>query len=105
MATTHLSFVPGWNLRQMRAVLRILRALPAPRVLLGDLNLPAAAVRAMSGWRTLARTPTYPSPEPRIQFDHILRSGGDGVLPAVRQVSTPTVAVSDHRPLVVELGT
>jgi endonuclease/exonuclease/phosphatase family metal-dependent hydrolase len=105
VATTHLSFVPGWNLRQLWAVLRVLRALPAPRVLLGDLNLPAAAVRALGGWRVLARTPTYPSPAPRMQLDHILRSGGDGVLPTVRQVSTPSVAVSDHRPLVVELGT
>ncbi len=40
VATTHLSFVPGWNLRQLRHAVRALRALPAPRILLGDLNMP-----------------------------------------------------------------
>jgi endonuclease/exonuclease/phosphatase family metal-dependent hydrolase len=104
VATTHLSFVPGWNVRQLRAATRALRALPAPRVLLGDLNLPAAAVRAVSGWQPLARTATYPSAAPKAQLDHVLADPrGRDALGAVLAVSTPPAAVSDHRPLVVHL--
>jgi endonuclease/exonuclease/phosphatase family metal-dependent hydrolase len=104
VATTHLSFVPGWNIRQLRAAVRALRALPAPRVLLGDLNLPGGSARAFSGWRSLARRPTYPSPVPRTQLDHILADprGVEG-LGRVVQVRSPQAAVSDHRPLVVQL--
>jgi endonuclease/exonuclease/phosphatase family metal-dependent hydrolase len=104
VATTHLSFVPGWNVRQLRTAVRALRALPAPRVLLGDLNLPGGPVRAFTGWRTLARLPTYPSPSPRAQLDHILADPrGAERLGRVVQVRSPHAAVSDHRPLVVHL--
>jgi endonuclease/exonuclease/phosphatase family metal-dependent hydrolase len=101
VATTHLSFVPGWNVRQLRRAVRALRALPGPRVLLGDLNLPAGVARVASGWRVAARLPTYPSTTPKIQLDHVLV---DPAFPAtVGTVSTPPTGVSDHRPLVVEL--
>jgi len=104
VATTHLSFVPGWNLRQLRATVRVLRALPAPRVLLGDLNLPLGPARAFTGWRPLARLPTYPSPAPRAQLDHVLADprGGDA-LGRVVDVRSPQAGISDHRPLVVHL--
>ncbi|MBQ1026442.1 endonuclease/exonuclease/phosphatase family protein [Micromonospora sp. C95] len=105
VAATHLSFVAGWNVRQLRQVIRALRALPAPRILLGDLNLPAWATRAVSGWHLLARRPTYPATQPRVQLDHILadRHGFDQ-LPPVAAVRTPLSTISDHRPLVVDLG-
>jgi endonuclease/exonuclease/phosphatase family metal-dependent hydrolase len=104
VATTHLSFVPGWNLRQLRHAVRALRALPAPRVLLGDLNMPAAVARAVTGWKPLGRSATYPSPSPRAQLDHILADPrGAARLGRVVQVSTPHPAVSDHRPLIVQL--
>ena len=104
VATTHLSFVPGWNLRQLRHAVRVLRTLPAPRILLGDLNLPAAAVRAFSGWRPLGRAATYPSTGPKAQLDHVLADPrGSAALGRVVQVCTPRVGVSDHRPLVVQL--
>jgi endonuclease/exonuclease/phosphatase family metal-dependent hydrolase len=104
VATTHLSFVPGWNVRQLRAAVRALRALPAPRVLLGDLNLPAGPARAFSGWKPLARVPTYPSPTPRAQLDHVLADPrGAGALGTVVQVRAPQAGISDHRPLVVQL--
>ena len=99
-ASTHLSFVPGWNAVQLRRVVRWLQLLPGPRVLLGDLNLPAGPAGAISRWRVLGRARTYPSPEPRVQLDHIL---GAGSLPPVRAVETPVLPVSDHRALVVEL--
>jgi endonuclease/exonuclease/phosphatase family metal-dependent hydrolase len=104
VGTTHLSFVPGWNVRQLRHAVRTLRALPAPRVLLGDLNMPAGPVRAFTGWRPLARAATFPGSAPRTQLDHVLvdprgRSG----LGRVVQVRTPQAPVSDHRPLVVRI--
>ncbi|MFC4068509.1 endonuclease/exonuclease/phosphatase family protein [Actinoplanes subglobosus] len=104
VATTHLSFVPGWNVRQLRAAVRALRGLPGPRVLLGDLNMPGGPVRAFTGWRPLARAATFPSPAPKTQLDHVLADPrGVAALGRVVQVRTPHVAVSDHRPLVVRL--
>lgn len=102
VATTHLSFVPGWNLRQLRHAVRALRVLPGPRVLLGDLNMPTGPVRAVTRWRTLGRAPTFPSATPRAQLDHILADPGFD-LGRVVQVATPHPPVSDHRPLVVQL--
>ncbi len=104
VATTHLSFVPGWNVRQLRQAVRALRTLPAPRVLLGDLNVPGVVARAATGWQLLGRSPTYPSPQPRLQLDHVLADprGGD-LLGRVVQVSTPRSTISDHRPLIVRL--
>jgi endonuclease/exonuclease/phosphatase family metal-dependent hydrolase len=101
VATTHLSFVPVWNGVQLRRLTAELSRLPGPRVLLGDLNMPPPFPRALSGWRSLARTATYPAWEPRIQLDHVLASGS---LPPVTSVQAPQLAVSDHRALVVQLG-
>jgi endonuclease/exonuclease/phosphatase family metal-dependent hydrolase len=103
VATTHLSFVPGWNVRQLRAALAAVARLPAPRVLLGDLNLPGWLVRAVvvgTGWRPLASVATYPVERPRIQFDHVLGHRWEGRAAAVETHALP---VSDHRALVVEL--
>ncbi|MEV6815950.1 endonuclease/exonuclease/phosphatase family protein, partial [Micromonospora sp. NPDC051296] len=105
VAATHLSFVPGWNARQLRQVVRALRSLPAPRILLGDLNLPAWAVRLVSGWRLLGRRPTYPAGQPRVQLDHVIADRqGFNQLPPVTTVRTPLSSISDHRPLLVDLG-
>jgi endonuclease/exonuclease/phosphatase family metal-dependent hydrolase len=104
VATTHLSFVPGWNVRQLRRTLRALERLPAPRFLLGDFNLPGVVVSAVrrSGWRSLAAVPTYPAEDPLVQFDHVL-THGDGRV-GVSSVETPWADLSDHRPLVVEVS-
>jgi endonuclease/exonuclease/phosphatase family metal-dependent hydrolase len=104
VATTHLSFVPGWNLWQLRQAVRTLRQLPPPRVLVGDLNMPAGVARAVSGWRSLARCPTYPSPRPRLQLDHVLVDPDGGGEWRVQTASAPEAPVSDHRPLVVEVA-
>jgi endonuclease/exonuclease/phosphatase family metal-dependent hydrolase len=101
VATTHLSFVPVWNGVQLRTFTRTLQSLPGPRVLLGDLNMPGAVPRWLTGWQVLARVATYPAWEPKIQLDHVL---GSGTLPAVTAVETPELALSDHRALLVELG-
>lgn len=105
VAGTHLSFVPGWNVRQLRLVTRALRRFPAPRLLLGDLNVPGRMAGVASGWRMLGRLPTYPSPMPKVQLDHVLADPrGAGALPPVTAVSAPETPISDHRPLVVQLG-
>lgn len=100
VATTHLSFVPGWNARQLRTLTRALQALPGPRLLLGDLNLPGVLPGLLTGWRQLARAATYPVERPRLQLDHVLASG---TLPPVVSVAAPALTVSDHRAVVVEL--
>jgi endonuclease/exonuclease/phosphatase family metal-dependent hydrolase len=100
VGTTHLSFVPGRNGAQLRRLAAAMAQLPGPRVLLGDLNLPGPLPRLLTGWRSLARTPTYPAPEPRVQLDHVLASGD---LPPVTAVQTLHLPVSDHRALLVQL--
>jgi endonuclease/exonuclease/phosphatase family metal-dependent hydrolase len=101
IATTHLSFVPLWNGKQLRQFTADLAGLPGPRVLLGDLNMPPPFPRVLTGWRVLAKAATYPAWEPRIQLDHVLASGD---LPAVTAVECPELAVSDHRALLVQLA-
>ena len=100
IATTHLSFVPVWNGKQLRTLTADLAHLPGPRVLLGDLNMPPPFPRVLSGWRVLAKAATYPAWKPRIQLDHVL---GSGDVPPVRSVESPELAVSDHRGLLIEL--
>jgi endonuclease/exonuclease/phosphatase family metal-dependent hydrolase len=104
VGNTHLSFVPGWNVRQLRHAVRALRRLPAPRLLIGDLNMPGGPVRAFSGWRTLAQLPTYPSTTPKAQLDHVLLDPRGGkALGEVVEVRNPQAGISDHRPLLVHV--
>ncbi|MET9914942.1 endonuclease/exonuclease/phosphatase family protein [Streptomyces sp. NPDC006476] len=114
----HLSFVPGWNARQLLALRALITDLPRPHLLLGDFNLIGAIPRAVLnaaelldpsrdrparryGWRDLASVPTYPSHRPVLQFDHLLASG----LPQDAEYAkhAPRTPISDHRPLVVDL--
>jgi endonuclease/exonuclease/phosphatase family metal-dependent hydrolase len=97
---THLSFVPGWNVAQLRAVVRWARSMPAPRVLLGDLNLPARAVSLATRWTPAVRAATYPSWRPRVQFDHVLL---DRVAAQPGSARTIRLPVSDHLALVADL--
>ena len=99
--TAHLSFVPGWNVAQLRALTRWALTLPGPRLLAGDFNLPGALPRLASRWRQLARAATYPSYRPRVQFDHVLSHGVEES--AVTDVQALRLPVSDHCALVVDL--
>ena len=101
VATTHLSFVPGWNLVQLRKVTRALAPLGHPCVLLGDLNFPGGLPARVSGWRPLAEVRTFPGAKPSMQIDHAL---GHGLLPLVRSSEARELPLSDHRALVVDLG-
>ncbi|MDZ4266932.1 MAG: endonuclease/exonuclease/phosphatase family protein [Mycobacterium sp.] len=100
VANTHLSFVPGWNRRQLRQLAKDLRGLPGPHVLMGDLNLPPGPAARWSRMRALASAPTFPAETPQRQLDHILTDhpGLRG-----RGVIAPIAPLSDHRPLVVDI--
>lgn len=100
VASTHLSFVPGWNRRQLRRIVTELRGMPGPRLVVGDLNLTSAAAQRWSGMRALATAPTYPAHGPRRQLDHVL-TDDPGL--TVRHLETPLMPISDHRPVVVDL--
>ena len=100
--STHLSFVPGWGQLQLLALRRALARMPGPVVLMGDLNLAGSQPARLTGYRALARRLTMPAGHPHHQLDHILLRGRLG---PVRLVDNPEMELSDHRPLVVELGT
>jgi endonuclease/exonuclease/phosphatase family metal-dependent hydrolase len=109
VAGTHASFVPGWNIPQLRQITKALRALPAPRVLLGDLNLPAPIPAKVLRWESLANgLPTFPSPNPKMQLDHVLLDD-----PGARLVANPQQVTarsellnfSDHRAIIVDVRT
>ncbi len=101
VANTHLSFVPGWNRVQLRHLVRDVRGFPGPRLLLGDLNMEPEAVARWTGMRSVVSAATFPADRPRIQLDHIVTDHA-GV--AVRGWATPQMPISDHRPLVVDVG-
>jgi endonuclease/exonuclease/phosphatase family metal-dependent hydrolase len=118
VVATHLSFLPGWNVWQLGRLAKWIADLPQPQLLLGDLNLVGPVPRAVLAggellaglanglhldhrWHDLARVATYPAGHPRVQLDRVLAAG----IPrsAVRAIDTPRSAISDHRPLIVEL--
>jgi endonuclease/exonuclease/phosphatase family metal-dependent hydrolase len=100
VVNTHLSFVPGWNVVQLRRLRRNLAPQPKPVVLMGDLNLSDGRPARISGYRPLGCAATFPADAPVRQLDHILHRGRLG--PA-RAVHSPELPLSDHRPLVVDL--
>ncbi len=99
--STHLSFVAGWGQIQLMALRRALARMPGPVLLMGDLNLEGSQPARLTGYRALARRLTMPAAHPHHQIDHILLRGRLG---PVRFVDNPEMELSDHRPLVVELG-
>jgi endonuclease/exonuclease/phosphatase family metal-dependent hydrolase len=100
---THLSFVPGFNLRQLRKLKRwaaeLEKSTGTIAIIMGDLNLPKNLPVVGSQWKSLATQATYPSWGAKIQFDYILSKA-----PVASQY-LPTVlsGVSDHLPLSVEI--
>lgn len=99
VACTHLSFLQGVNVRQLRRTMRWLSGLPGPRVLMGDLNLPPAVVRRVTRADLLVRGATFPQQRPMVQIDHILSADP---LPESRQIRLARPALSDHMPVAVE---
>jgi endonuclease/exonuclease/phosphatase family metal-dependent hydrolase len=101
VANTHLSFVPGWNRVQLRQLRRDLAAMPRPHLLMGDLNMAPPGPEKITGMRSLGAALTFPADRPGRQLDHIL-AGPDAPLQA-RGASAPVLAISDHRPLIVDV--
>jgi endonuclease/exonuclease/phosphatase family metal-dependent hydrolase len=101
VATTHLSFIRWWNLRQLRLLMRSLRDGPTPLVLTGDLNMDARRASDLTGLRPLATGLTFPVDHPAEQLDHILTDDPGLVAQHDEVVQLP---LSDHRALVVEIG-
>ena len=101
VVTAHLSFVPGYNGRQLRRIARWAADLPRPLFLLGDFNLPGGLPARLTGYTRLVATATYPSWKPSIQLDHVLADGL--AADRVRRVHVRTLAVSDHCGVAVDV--
>jgi hypothetical protein len=102
---THLSFVPGFNLAQLRRLKKWGRQLAESTgtraIVVGDLNLPMNLPIVASDWKSLVSQNTYPSWGGKIQFDYILSPDL-----AFGEFSVRTFAptgVSDHLPIGVEI--
>jgi endonuclease/exonuclease/phosphatase family metal-dependent hydrolase len=104
VAATHLSNKQGHNVRQLRELQALAASRVAPRLLVGDLNMPSTVLLVASrrGWPETGRGRTWPNSAPTQQLDHVLRNDPVGVIRprGARVVAAP---VSDHRALVVEL--
>ena len=105
IATTHLSFVPGFNVKQLRALSKVIAKRELPSLLFGDFNLIGKLPQLVTGWDSLAHLPTYPVVKPRIQFDHILARGlsADTVKSARGQAQRMALGISDHCALVTQI--
>lgn len=104
VATAHLSFVPGYNTRQLREVRAFLAGMPRPMILMGDFNTPGGIPGLVTGLDQIARVPTYPVGRPRVQFDHILADGWtqDALAYARASARAVPLPVSDHCAVVAE---
>lgn len=104
VAAVHLTFVPGYNTKQLQLLKAFLAGMPRPMVLLGDFNLPGTLPALLTGWHQVARTPTYPVTRPRVQFDHVMADGWTAQSLAAATASTRSVAlpISDHAALIAD---
>jgi len=99
--TAHLSFVPGFNVAQLRQIARWSTQFPGPVLLIGDFNLPSALPARITRFSALARAATYPSYRPAVQFDHLLARGlASGAVTAEHVWPLP---VSDHAAVGVDV--
>ena len=101
----HLSFVPVVNLFQLFKVTRWAKKLEresATKVaLVGDFNLPWGLPTRVTRWKRATDALTYPSWKPAISFDYILLR--DGTELQSQEVTAPQMAMSDHRPISIDI--
>ena len=104
---THLSFVPFVNKFQLARLKRWAAALGREfgiakgRIIIGgDLNLPAKWLVESRNWRSLVSAATYPSWQPKVQFDFFLGAAG---IKAARSEVRAHAGVSDHLAITIEL--
>ncbi|WP_129337820.1 endonuclease/exonuclease/phosphatase family protein [Cellulomonas endophytica] len=98
---THLTFVPGWHVRQLLRLVADTARMPGPHLVMGDLNMAGATPARVSGLRPLVTAPTYPLVEPVRQLDHVLAGGP---VHAVTPGESLDLGLSDHRALAVEVA-
>ena len=98
---THLSFVPGVNVRQLQIIKKWAEHLPGKKILIGDLNLIGRIPAKVLGWNQLVEAKTYPSWKPRIQFDHALSF--DFTAADIHQLKIPNLGISDHLPIAFQI--
>ena len=102
----HLSFVPLVNLFQLWRVKRWLAKMPGKHILLGDLNLPFDLPVKFSKWKSLVSMASYPTWQPKIQFDYIL-SDNFGMDELSSNLVKPIFLksdISDHLPVTIEIN-
>ncbi|MDA0259993.1 MAG: metal-dependent hydrolase [Actinobacteria bacterium] len=102
----HLSFVPFVNLFQLWRVKRWLAKMPGKHILLGDLNLPFDLPVKFSKWKSLISMASYPTWQPKIQFDYIL-SDNFAVDNSSKDLIKPVFLksdISDHLPVTIEIN-
>jgi endonuclease/exonuclease/phosphatase family metal-dependent hydrolase len=104
VVATHLPFVPLWKRIHLRRIAAAVRSRPDPVVLMGDLNLTGDTPARLIGYRGLVRAATFPAARPRLQLDHVLLRGDLPAGATVVAAAAPSPAVSDHRPLVVDIA-
>jgi endonuclease/exonuclease/phosphatase family metal-dependent hydrolase len=82
VAATHLSNKRGHNLRQLRELQQLAGSRMAPRLLVGDLNLPSTVVVVVASRRGWPETGgrTWPNSHPTQQLDHVLWNNPAGVV-------------------------
>ena len=101
---THLSFVPGFNVAQLKKIKRWAEKSAAQTgnkvAIIGDLNLPKGLPVVGSQWKSLITQNTYPSWGAKIQFDYILTKDNVSKFNAIKTTAT---GISDHLPITVEI--
>jgi endonuclease/exonuclease/phosphatase family metal-dependent hydrolase len=100
VAATHLSTHRDEAVEQLEFLVGQLVERPAPRVLLGDLNLHPDVVRPIveaHGLALVEHEPTFSNERPGSTIDHVASTGVDVVACEVR-----ATASSDHRALLVD---
>jgi endonuclease/exonuclease/phosphatase family metal-dependent hydrolase len=101
VAATHLSFRRQEGRVQLEALLEAFGRRPLPRVLLGDLNLGPEVVEPVvtaAGYELAATPATFPVEHPRLRLDYVAVAGL-----TVAGARVPSVALSDHRPVIADV--
>jgi endonuclease/exonuclease/phosphatase family metal-dependent hydrolase len=102
---THLSFVPLVNIYQLFKLARWAKKLEiecgGEVLLTGDFNLPWGIPSRLLPFKRATQANSYPSWKPAISFDYILARSNN--LAKMREHHHSAIAISDHRPLSVDI--
>ena len=96
---THLSFVAPVAVAQLLRLRRWALTLGKRAAIVGDMNLARAMIVLRPNWQSAVNANTYPSWNPRVQFDHVLLPRD--VIAKRIQLGQPSI--SDHLPIAVDV--